>query len=52
MIQYAVPYRLYLIVTEYWMPAFAGMTALANNYPFPVPRMKSKSQPSSACRMV
>jgi hypothetical protein len=52
MIQYAAPYRLYLIVTEYWMPAFAGMTALANNYPFPLPRMKSKSQPSSACRMV
>src|SRR5258705_4063694 len=50
-IQYAGPCRLYLLVTEYWMPTFAGMTALANNYPFPPSRMKSKSQPSSACRM-
>jgi hypothetical protein len=28
MIQYAVPYRLYLIVPEYWMPAFAGHDGL------------------------
>jgi hypothetical protein len=28
MIQYAAADRLYLIFTEYWMPAFAGMTAV------------------------
>jgi hypothetical protein len=40
---------------DYWMPAFAGMTAILwqlLRYPFPLPRMKSKSQPSSACKMV
>jgi hypothetical protein len=28
MIQYAAAYRIYRIVTEYWMPAFAGMTTV------------------------
>src|ERR1700694_1212580 len=28
MIQYAAAHPLYLIAAEYWMPAFAGMTAV------------------------
>jgi hypothetical protein len=63
MIQYAATHRRYLRYAEYWMPAFAGMTTAlltqtysfrkrGNHYPLPLPRMKSKSQPSSACRMV
>jgi len=28
MIQYAAPCRLYLTVSEYWMPACAGMTTV------------------------
>jgi len=28
MIQYAAPWMSHAAVTEYWMPAFAGMTAL------------------------
>jgi len=28
MIQYAATHRLNLICAEYWMPAFAGMTAV------------------------
>jgi len=28
MIQYAAAFRLNLIVAEYWMPAFAGMTTV------------------------
>jgi hypothetical protein len=56
MIQYAAAHRFYLASADYWMSASAGMTAvllgLGGRYPFPLPRMKSKSQPSSACRMV
>jgi hypothetical protein len=61
MIQYAAAHRLNLISAAYWMPAFAGMTRFVDRnvlsiqmkaYPLPLPRMKSKSQPSSACRMV
>jgi hypothetical protein len=35
MIQYAAAYRLYLTFTEYWMPAFAGVTAFVPPSPFP-----------------
>jgi hypothetical protein len=48
MIQYAAAPRLYLVSLDYWMAAFAGMTAFTVPDYFPLARMKSKSQPSSA----
>src|SRR5450432_2240358 len=48
--------QLQLAALEYWMPpALAGVTAVVHprrRYSLPLARMKSKSQPSSACKMV
>src|SRR5882762_8112748 len=41
MIQYYVPYRFYRETLEYWMPAFAGMTA---GVPLPLPLSPHENQ--------